>query len=577
MKRIVSLTLSLLVLSSCAVLQKKPKVSVKKQKKERLPSVKFKPDYTYYYMLYLDAASKGEKGKALSYIEKAYALSGKEEIGVEAARLAASLKKLKEAKEILNRVLKKNPKNPDALKLLAGIYVVEGKRKKAEELYRKVLKERKDRDAYVFLSNLLINGKDYDGALKVLKEAQKDFPNDYLIDYFTGQVYFLKGNYQKAGKFLEKSVPENPHFESSYILLGHVYKKLKNYGKAEEFLKKVLQDYPDNIYALKELLSIYVVENKPEEAVKVINKLVSLQPYNLKLLSWVAASLFQLKEYKRVIPIIERITKLNPDNPNVYFMLGLAYEMEGNLKGAVKAYEKSLSYYPNNPTVLERIGLVYYKMKEYSKAEESYEKLWLLTGNLNYLIKAAVLKDKIGDTEGAFNLLKENYDEFKNNPDFIFYYSYFADKLGKDKEAEEGLKKLLKIRPTPDVYNYLAYFYALRGKNLEEALKLVDRALKSKPESAAYMDTKGWILYKMGKYKKACLWLGRALKEMPDDPVINYHYGSCLLKEGKAVQARKYLKKALKLVKGNPEAESEEPGITEKIEKALKEIEKGEK
>ncbi len=576
MRRAIPLAVCASFLFSCGTLLKKPKTTVKKQKKERSAQVKFKPDYAYYYMLYLNAASKGNKEEALSYVKKAYELSKKPELGIEAAKLAASLKKLKEAKEILREVLKDSPKNPNALKLLAGIYVVEGKAKRAEELYREALKEKKDRDAYVFLANLLVNEKDYDGAAKVLEEARKDFPNDFLIDYFAGQVYFLKGELSKAREFLEKSVFENPHFESSYILLSHVYKKLKDYGKAEEFLKKVLKRVPNNVYALKELLSVYVAENKTDDAVKVVNKLVSIQPYNLKLLSWVAASLFQLKEYKRVVPIIERITKLNPDNPNVYFMLGLAYEMEGNLKEAVKAYEKALTYYPNNPTVLERLALVYYKMKDYAKAQRNYDKLWLLTGNVNYLIKEAILKDKLGDTEGAFNLLKDYLNNYKTNPDFIFYYSYFADKLGKDKEAERGLRELLKIRPTPDIYNYLAYFYALRNKNLKEALELVNKALKS-VKSAAYVDTKGWILYKMGKYGEACRLLERALKERPGDPVITYHYGSCLLKEGKVNKAKEYLKKALNAVKGNPEAESEEPGITEKIEKALKEIEKEER
>ncbi len=101
---------------------------------------------------------------------------------------------------------------------------------------------------------------------------------------------------------------------------------------------------------------------------------------------------------------------------------------------------------------------------------------------------------------------------------------------------------------------------------------MVDRALKSKPNSPAYIDTKGWILYKMGNYKQACSLLKRALSMKPNDAVIMYHYGSCLLKAGSKKEARKYLERALKIVRENPDVESEEPGILEKIEGALKEI-----
>ena len=346
----------LLILSSCALPAKeKPKTTPQKEKKtvktKQLKPVKFQPDYSYYYMLYLNYLSKGENEKALKAIEKAYQLNrNNTELAIEGAKLAASLRKFKVAEQLISEALKRDPKNIKALKLKAGICIAQGNIKCAEELYRRVLNIKADRDTYIFLSNLLINQKKVDEALNILKEGEKQFKKDYLIDYFLGQAYYLKKNYKKAKEYLEKSVSENPEFESAYLLLGKVYQKLKQYKKAEEFLKKVLKESPDNIYALRELLLIYIAENRPEEALKVINRLVELQPYNLKLLSWVAANLFQMKEYKEVIPIIERITKLNPDNPNVYFMLGLAYELSGNLKKAVEAYQKSLSYYPQNPT-----------------------------------------------------------------------------------------------------------------------------------------------------------------------------------------------------------------------------------
>ncbi len=568
----------LFLVSSCTLpVKEKPKtVPVKRaaekktEKVVKLKPVSFRPDYTYYYMLYLNYLSKGEEKKALQSIEKAYRLNRQNtDLGVEAAKLAASLRKFDEADRLLTEVLKRDPDNVEALKLKAGVCIARGDYSCAENLYRKILKIKPDRDTYVFLSNLLLNEKKTDEALKLLKDARKRFKNDYLIDYFTGQAYFLTGDYRKARFFLEKSVSENPDFESGYLLLGKVYQKLKNYRKAEAFLRRVLKESPDNIYALRELLLIYIAENKPKEALKTINRLVELQPYNLQLLSWVAANLFQMKEYREVIPIIERITKLNPDNPNVYFMLGLAYELSGNLKKAVEAYEKALSYYPQNPTVMERLAVTFYKMKNYGKAEELYEKLWGITNNPDYLIKAALLLDKMGNTDEAYKLLSFWKDQLKNNPDYLFYLAYFADKLGKDKVAEESLKELLKVRPTPDIYNYLAYFYALRSKKLDEALKLIDKALKSKPNSPAYLDTKGWVLFKMGRFKEACTYLKRAIDKRPDDAVINYHYGMCLLKVGDFKEAEKHLKKAEEIVEKNPEVESEEPGIGEKIERAL--------
>jgi len=54
-----------------------------------------------------------------------------------------------------------------------------------------------------------------------------------------------------------------------------------------------------------------------------------------------------------------------------------------------------------------------------------------------------------------------------------------------------------------EVNNFLAYCFAQKGERLEEALRLVDSSLKSDPKSAAFLDTKGWVLLKMGKVKEA--------------------------------------------------------------------------
>ncbi len=56
---------------------------------------------------------------------------------------------------------------------------------------------------------------------------------------------------------------------------------------------------------------------------------------------------------------------------------------------------------------------------------------------------------------------------------------------------------------TAEVNNFLAYCLAQKGDRLNEALTLVDEALKSEPKSAAFLDTKGWVLVKMGKVEEA--------------------------------------------------------------------------
>ncbi|CAD7783277.1 MAG: Tetratricopeptide repeat protein [Candidatus Methanoperedenaceae archaeon GB50] len=53
-----------------------------------------------------------------------------------------------------------------------------------------------------------------------------------------------------------------------------------------------------------------------------------------------------------------------------------------------------------------------------------------------------------------------------------------------------------------EALNYLGYTYAEMGENLEEAERLIKRALEIKPEDGYIIDSLGWVYYQRGEYKR---------------------------------------------------------------------------
>ena len=92
------------------------------------------------------------------------------------------------------------------------------------------------------------------------------------------------------------------------------------------------------------------------------------------------------------------------------------------------------------------------------------------------------------------------------------------------------------------------------------------------PGNPAFLDTLGWILFKMGKYKEACKYLKKALSKMKGDPVISEHYGECLYKMGKFKEASKYLKESLEGIKRNPSILEDEKGLDKRAREILKKM-----
>ena len=80
----------------------------------------------------------------------------------------------------------------------------------------------------------------------------------------------------------------------------------------------------------------------------------------------------------------------------------------------------------------------------------------------------------------------------------IFYEANILNK------AEEYYRKALSLEPdNPDRLNALAYFLIDSDRKINEGLELIDKALKIIPNDYLMIDTRGWGLYKQGKYQEA--------------------------------------------------------------------------
>ncbi|WP_456460299.1 tetratricopeptide repeat protein [Desulfurobacterium sp.] len=564
MKKLAALLSAFILASSCATQQKPvtkpPKLTEKKN-----------DDFLYYYMNFSIATKEGKREEAEKYLEKALKVRpNNTELKLTAAMFYASIGDLNKAIETAKSITNESEKS---LRILGKLFIMNGMNKQAAHVFLKLTQKSKKPDDFVICGKLLIGEKRYDEAAKILEKGLKIDPENSFLNFLTGYSYYKEKQYKKAEKYLEKAAELNPEIDDAYQILETIYQK--NHSKnIKRFFEKLCRRKDAPLPALRELAKIYIIDGEKGKAVKILNRIVEREPYNLKNLTQVATSLLNLKEYKKVIPVIERITKLNPDNPNIYFLLGLAYELTGQKEKAVKAYEKSLDLFPENTTVIEQLATLYLRLGKIEEAKAYFERLYQLTKKSDYALRIAAIADKNGNTREAYSFLKSIVSKGSNDPRLYFSLAVYADKLGKEEEAERYLKKLLEKHPDdPAALNYLAYLYANRGENLQEALKLIRKALKKRPDNGAYIDTYGWILFKMGKYDKACKELQRALKLSNGDAVVEEHLGECLYYKGDWDRAKDHLKRALKKMTKNPESIEGEGNIKYRAQEILKRLE----
>jgi len=135
-------------------------------------------------------------------------------------------------------------------------------------------------------------------------------------------------------------------------------------------------------------------------------------------------------------------------------------------------------------------------------------------------------------------------DRFGDDRDLIFTRAAALEQLDQVEESEALFRQLVETEPNDaNAANYLGYMWADREVRLEEALELIARAVSLDPENSAFLDSLGWVHFRLGDLAEAERWLRRAvdLGGNLGDGTIFCHLGEVLLAGGDRSEARRYL------------------------------------
>jgi len=122
----------------------------------------------------------------------------------------------------------------------------------------------------------------------------------------------------------------------------------------------------------------------------------------------------------------------------------------------------------------------------------------------------------------------------------MFYARAMAkEKLKRLDDSENDIQVALKLSPEqPELLNYLGYSWVDRGRNIPQALTMLEKARSLRPYDGYIVDSVGWAYYQLGRYEDAAKTLEAAVLLVPGDPTINDHLGDALWRAGRRIDAR---------------------------------------
>jgi tetratricopeptide (TPR) repeat protein len=250
------------------------------------------------------------------------------------------------------------------------------------------------------------------------------------------------------------------------------------------------------------------------------------------------ASLFeQLKQGDQVIAAYQMVPASSPLKLGADIQIALELDTMGKTDEATQRLSQIVAARPHDVEALSALAELQRSAKKYVEAAATYDQAIAAVGIPQ----------------------RENWT--------LFYFRGICyERSNQWPKAEADFKKALELNPDqPLVLNYLGYSWVDKGLNLEEAFKMLRRAVELQPNDGYIVDSLGWAHYKLGQYQEAAQTLERAINLKPADPVLNDHLGDAYWRVNRRIEAHFQWNHARDM---GPDPE-DLPGILKKIEFGL--------
>jgi len=136
-------------------------------------------------------------------------------------------------------------------------------------------------------------------------------------------------------------------------------------------------------------------------------------------------------------------------------------------------------------------------------------------------------------------LLMQALEQHPQDTDLLYELAMVLERMGRHDEMERHLRRIIELRPDhPHAHNALGYSLADRGIRLEEAYRLIERALALSPGDPYITDSLAWVVFRQGQAGRAAELLRQAYAARPDTE-IGAHLGEVLWTLGQRDEARR--------------------------------------
>jgi len=491
------------------------------------------------------------------------------------------------AAEVFREVIRESPQQRAAYALLVEALLRDDKAKEAETVLAQILDfEPAALEARLTLAELEGRRNDYAAVLATLTAAPEAERGDTRLQRQLAWAYYLTGDVDRALATVEPLLQSSPSAppamdspqspaapgadpdDMQLLLLKGLALAAQGHNEEAGLLLQKLRGTRPNDPALAAILSkVLERSGHPDEAARVLADLDSSlakagkQDEERQARLELAQVYYDAKQWDRVSETLQPLLRLGPKDQAArepaLMLAADAMVQRKSYEEALKLLDKAQAN-PSSPALAAKRAEVLFRAGREPEALRHLEDLAGAPDPHSALAAAEAYQrlDKYPASIPVLEKLVARSEPGLKAPvskaaHFLLGAAY--ERSGKRDQAVAEFRRLLETDPEYHAaLNYLGYMFAERGENLDEARKLVEKAVALEPDNGAYVDSLGWVYYRLGHFEQARATLERATRLETADGTVQEHLGDVYGAMGERDRAGEAYRRAIELQTADP-------------------------
>ncbi len=443
------------------------------------------------------------------------------------------------------RWLELAPDDPDAHRIAGRLYLRRYDTGRAYGHFRVLFDDATDDRDFLALGQSLATLENTAGVTAIFKRLALDYPESAGLQLALARAAMRSGDYDLALLAVGKADATQTNSLELPLIVAQA---LMAQGRDVEALAKIdsLRGEPASIAVELEyvrLLSAVGRIDQANEQMRALGKTYGVQPDFVRihaLMNLAAGDLdMAARDFKALLAAGKNVYEC-------FYYLGRIAVIRGDYRGGIDYFERVRSGAYLLPAQISG-AMAHQQLDEWQVALDKLQAFSADYPRQALAVsptRAQVLFD-MGETSQALAVFDELLSYQPDSVEVLLAYGAMLDLAGDLKQSLVVMRRAAAVAPLDaNVLNTLGYTLANRTRHRAEAYRLIRLALELEPESAAIIDSMGWVLYRLGRLEEARSYLEQAHALM-DDPEIVAHLGQVLWATGEADRARELLDQSL--------------------------------